>query len=24
MEKAADVVFRGDPGDIVTALAHER
>jgi electron transfer flavoprotein alpha subunit len=24
MEKAADVVFRGDPGAIVTALAHER
>jgi electron transfer flavoprotein alpha subunit len=24
MEQAADVVFRGDPGDVVGALAHER
>ncbi|MEN3313003.1 MAG: hypothetical protein V7645_2332 [Actinomycetota bacterium] len=24
MEQAADVVFRGDPGDVVRALAHER
>ena len=24
MEQAADVVFRGDPGDVIDALAHER
>jgi electron transfer flavoprotein alpha subunit len=24
MEQGADVVFRGDPGDVVRALAHER
>jgi hypothetical protein len=24
MEQGADVVFRGDPGDVVGALAHER
>jgi electron transfer flavoprotein alpha subunit len=24
MEQAADVVFRGDPGAVVAALAHER
>jgi hypothetical protein len=24
MEQAADVVFRGEPGDVIDALAHER